>query len=150
MKAAASGVNTAGNALIIRTKPLVLGAVVTTKPEIRRTLINSSFNPQDFTLRWGGLAAGRREGAGSPVRLAGWMVDRPRCSGQILSRSVVDDIRPAAAAMAIVGERDGAAKRLLHTQSVAGIPDRGRGGNNKEEQRNESGPKFINGRQAGR
>ena len=44
--------------------------------------------------------------------------------------------------------RDGAAKRLPHTQSVAGIPDRGRGGNNKKEQRNESGPKFINGRQA--
>ena len=97
---AVGGVNTAGNALIIRTKPLVLGAVVTTKPEIRRTLINSSFNPQRFHSAMG------RVGAGSPLWLAGWMVDRPRCSGEILSRSVVDDIRTAAPA--IVG-RAGAA-----------------------------------------
>ena len=79
------------------------------------------------------------------------MVDRPRCSGEILSRSVVDDIRTAAAAIV---ERAGAAGGDRETspaysvRRVAGIPDRGRGGNNKKEQRNESGPKFINGRQA--
>ena len=62
-----------------------------------------------------------RVGAGSPVWLAGWMVDRPRCSGEILSRSVVDDIRTAAAAVIVerAGEQEGTAKRLPHTQSVA-------------------------------
>ena len=95
----------------------------------------------------------QREGAGSPVWLAGWMVDRPRCSGEILSRSVVDDIRTAAAAAAAIVERAGAAgwgRETSPAYSVRRIPDcdRGRGGNNKKEQRNESGPKFINGRQA--
>ena len=79
------------------------------------------------------------------------MVDRPRCSGEILSRSVVDDIRTAAAAAAAIVERAGGDRETSPAYSVrrvAGIPDRGRGGNNKKEQRNESGPKFINGRQA--
>ena len=91
------------------------------------------------------------DGAGSPVWLAGWMVDRPRCSGEILSRSVVDDIRTAAAAIVErAGQRERTAKRLPILSPSRRIPDRdrGRGGNNKMEQRNESGPKFINGRQA--